>query len=78
MHGQFDASLLKLQGSLENRFKDMDEKFKTLRKRLSNDHSKIMYCLDDLGLICANEVCHSNILCLSHDLTDKVLSPFFT
>ncbi|KAI6679821.1 hypothetical protein NL676_033702, partial [Syzygium grande] len=60
---KFDASLLKLQGSLENRFKDMDEKFKTLRKRLSNDHSKIMYCLDDLGLICANEavkVCLEN------------------
>ncbi|XP_056166664.1 endoribonuclease Dicer homolog 3 isoform X3 [Syzygium oleosum] len=60
---KFDASLLKLQGSLENRFKDMDEKFKTLQKRLSNDHSKIMYCLDDLGLICANEavkVCLEN------------------
>ncbi|KAF8036139.1 hypothetical protein BT93_C1979 [Corymbia citriodora subsp. variegata] len=60
---KFDASLLELQGSCESRFKDMDEKFKTMRKRLSNDHSKIMYCLDDLGLICAYEavkVCLEN------------------
>ncbi|XP_030538472.1 endoribonuclease Dicer homolog 3-like isoform X2 [Rhodamnia argentea] len=60
---KFDASLLKLHGSLESRFKDMDEKFKSLQKRLSNDHSKIMYCLDDLGLICAFEavkVCLEN------------------
>lgn len=60
---KFDASLLKLQGSFESRFKDMDERFKMMRKRLSNDHSKIMYCLDDLGLICAYEavqVCLEN------------------
>uniref|UniRef100_A0A5B7CE62 Uncharacterized protein n=1 Tax=Davidia involucrata TaxID=16924 RepID=A0A5B7CE62_DAVIN len=52
---KFDALLLELQGSLPNHYKDMDDKYKILRKRLSNDHAKILYCLEDLGLICAYE-----------------------
>ncbi|XVE70817.1 hypothetical protein DITRI_Ditri10aG0101000 [Diplodiscus trichospermus] len=50
-----DASLSKLQGSLQTSYKDMDDKFNTLRKRLSNDLAKILHCLDNLGLICAYE-----------------------
>jgi hypothetical protein len=56
LHQQFDASLLELQGSLQSNYKDMDDKFKMLRKRLSKDHAKVLYCLDDLGLMCAYEV----------------------
>ena len=37
---QFDASLLELQGSLQSNYKDTDDKFNMLRKRLSNDQSK--------------------------------------
>ena len=54
---QFDASLLELQGSLQSNYKDTDDKFNMLRKRLSNDQAKVLYCLDDLGLMCAYEVC---------------------
>ncbi|KAA8546198.1 hypothetical protein F0562_003063 [Nyssa sinensis] len=60
---KFDALLLELQGSLPSHYRDMDGKYKILRKRLSNDHAKILYCLDDLGLICAYEavkVCIEN------------------
>ncbi|XWS70161.1 hypothetical protein CRYUN_Cryun03dG0025400 [Craigia yunnanensis] len=59
-----DASLSKLQDSLQTSYEDMDDKFKTLQKRLSNDHAKILHCLDNLGLICAYEavkVCLENI-----------------
>ena len=55
-HGQFDALLLKLPVSQHSHYKDIDEKLKTLRKRLFNDLAKILYCLDDLGPICAYEV----------------------
>ncbi|PRQ28075.1 putative ribonuclease III post-transcriptional gene silencing PAZ-Argonaute family [Rosa chinensis] len=58
-----DASFLKLQESIQSNFKDLDDKVKALRKRLSNDYEKILYCLDDLGLICAYEavkVCLEN------------------
>lgn len=61
---KFDASLLELQGSLQSNYKDMDDKFKMLRKRLSKDHAKVLYCLDDLGLMCAYEavkVCLENV-----------------
>ncbi|KAK9273139.1 hypothetical protein L1049_017946 [Liquidambar formosana] len=60
---KFDALLSKSQGSIPSHYKDTDDKLKTLRKRLSNDHAKILYCLDDLGLICAYEavkVCLEN------------------
>ncbi|XVF48783.1 hypothetical protein PTKIN_Ptkin03bG0216400 [Pterospermum kingtungense] len=59
-----DASLSKIQDSLQTSYNDMDDKFETLRKRLSNDHAKILHCLDNLGLICAYEavkVCLENI-----------------
>ncbi|RVX17553.1 Endoribonuclease Dicer-like 3a [Vitis vinifera] len=61
---KFDNLLLNLQGSPMTQYKDMDDKLKALRKRLSNDHAKILYCLDDLGLICAYEavkVCIENV-----------------
>ena len=57
LYWQFDASLLELQGSLQSNYKDTDDKFNMLRKRLSNDQAKVLYCLDDLGLMCAYEVC---------------------
>lgn len=46
----------RLQESVPSNYKDMDDRITALRKRLSNDHAKILYCLDDLGLICAYEV----------------------
>lgn len=56
LHWQFDASLSEMQGLLQSTYKDTDDKFKMLRKRLSNDHAKILYCLDELGVLCAYEV----------------------
>ena len=53
---QFDASLLELQASLPSNYQDTDDKYKLIRKKLSNDHAKILYCLEDLGLLCAYEV----------------------
>ncbi|KAA3486198.1 endoribonuclease Dicer-like protein 3-like [Gossypium australe] len=53
---KMDASLSTLQGSIQASYTDMDDKFKALHKRSSNDHAKILHCLDDLGLICAYEV----------------------
>ncbi|OMO86445.1 hypothetical protein COLO4_21161 [Corchorus olitorius] len=58
-----DASLSKLHG-LQTSYEDTDDKFKTLRRRLSNDTAEILHCLDNLGLICAYEavkVCLENI-----------------
>ncbi|KAF2285070.1 hypothetical protein GH714_037736 [Hevea brasiliensis] len=52
---KFDASMLSLQGSIQSGYKDIDDKIRTLRQRLSNDHAKILNCLEDLGLICAYE-----------------------
>ncbi|PON73127.1 Endoribonuclease Dicer-like3a [Parasponia andersonii] len=52
---KFDNSFSKLQELAQNNYKDMDDRFKSLRKRLSSDHAKISYCLDDLGLMCAYE-----------------------
>ncbi|PPD95421.1 hypothetical protein GOBAR_DD07557 [Gossypium barbadense] len=60
-----DGSLSNLQSSLQTSYKDMDDKLKNLRKRLSNDHAKVLHCLDNLGLICAYEavnICLENIL----------------
>ncbi|KAL7001833.1 hypothetical protein U1Q18_002981 [Sarracenia purpurea var. burkii] len=53
---KFDALLLELQGSMPSHYRDTDDKYQALRKRLSNDHEKILYCLDNLGLLCAYEV----------------------
>ncbi|XP_063947004.1 endoribonuclease Dicer homolog 3a-like isoform X1 [Daucus carota subsp. sativus] len=52
---KFDGSLLKLQASLSDNFRDTDEKQKLLRSRMSNIHQKILYCINDLGLMCAFE-----------------------
>ncbi|OWM84088.1 hypothetical protein CDL15_Pgr009335 [Punica granatum] len=52
---KYDVSLLRMLDSGESHYKDMEEKLKTLRKRLSCEHAKIMFCLNDLGLICAYE-----------------------
>ncbi|KAF3446126.1 hypothetical protein FNV43_RR11305 [Rhamnella rubrinervis] len=68
---KFDASLLELHG-LVNNYKDIDDKIKTLRKRLSSDHAKILHCLDDLGLICAYEaikICLENAPNTQEDCT---------
>lgn len=56
LHQQFDALLLDLQGSMPSQYRDTQDKYKALRKRLANDHAKFLYCLDDLGLLCTHEV----------------------
>ncbi|XP_065848463.1 endoribonuclease Dicer homolog 3 [Euphorbia lathyris] len=61
---KFDAAMLNLQGSTGSNYKDVDEKLKVLRQRLSNDYTKILGCMEDLGLICTYEavkVCLENI-----------------
>ncbi|KAM6559383.1 hypothetical protein CsatA_028622 [Cannabis sativa] len=50
-----EASFPKCQESAQSNYKDMDDRMKTLQKRLTNDHVKISYCLDELGLVCAFE-----------------------
>ncbi|KAK4401130.1 Endoribonuclease Dicer3a [Sesamum angolense] len=60
---KFDAILLDFQKSLPSQYKDTDDKYKLLRDRLANDHSKILFCLENLGLLCAYEavkVCLEN------------------
>ncbi|XP_058069603.1 endoribonuclease Dicer homolog 3a [Magnolia sinica] len=52
---KFDAVVANMQDLLPNQFKDTEDMIKGLRKRLSSFHAKILYCLDDLGLICAQE-----------------------
>lgn len=53
---QFDASLSNSQEAMQGHYKDVDSKLKALKKRLSSDHLKITYCLDELGIMCAYEV----------------------
>lgn len=53
---QFDASLSNVQGSTDSFYQDGNDNLKDLRKRLANEQGKFMYCLKDLGLICAYEV----------------------
>ncbi|KAL0407818.1 UNVERIFIED_CONTAM: Endoribonuclease Dicer3a [Sesamum radiatum] len=63
LDSQFDAILLDFQKSLPSQYKDADDKYKLLRDRLANDHSKILFCLENLGLLCAYEavkVCLEN------------------
>lgn len=45
-----------LLSEFQSNYKDMDDKFKTLHQRMSNELAKIFYCLEDLGLLCACEV----------------------
>ncbi|KAL8236785.1 hypothetical protein R6Q59_017866 [Mikania micrantha] len=52
---KFEVQLLELQMSLQRHYKDSDEKHDILRKMLSNDHTNIIYCIDELGLLCAYE-----------------------
>ncbi|GAB4854001.1 helicase [Ancistrocladus abbreviatus] len=59
----YDASFIKWQESLASHYKDTDDKLKTMRRRLSSDHEKILYCLGNLGSLCAYEavkVCLEN------------------
>ncbi|CAI9264561.1 unnamed protein product [Lactuca saligna] len=60
---KFEAQLLELQVSLQSNYKDTDEKHEILRKRLSNDYTKVVYCLDELGLLCAYEAVK---ICIEH------------
>ncbi|XP_068323627.1 endoribonuclease Dicer homolog 3a-like [Pyrus communis] len=58
------ASELELQEQMPSEYQDINDKIKMLRKRLHNDHMKILYCLDDLGIVCAYEavkVCLENV-----------------
>nr|GEV56653.1 endoribonuclease Dicer homolog 3a isoform X1 [Tanacetum cinerariifolium] len=50
--GKLKSSRLKFEPQLQSKFKNVDRK---LRKRLCNDHAKIVYCIDKLGLLCAYE-----------------------
>ncbi|KAF8393640.1 hypothetical protein HHK36_021886 [Tetracentron sinense] len=52
---KFDTLLAKMQETLPGHFNDTDDKVKASRKQLSSYHGKILYCLEDLGLICAHE-----------------------
>lgn len=60
---KFNAVLLGLEKSLPSQHTEMDNKFKLLQERLAKDHSKIVFCLENLGLLCAYEaakVCMEN------------------
>lgn len=60
---KFDAVLLDME-RLTSEYKDTDDKYKMLRERLADDHAKILFCLRNLGLICAHEavkVCLENV-----------------
>lgn len=52
---KFDAVVENLQESPLCQYKDADDILKASKKRFSSCHTKICLCLDDLGLICANE-----------------------
>ncbi|KAJ9548492.1 hypothetical protein OSB04_021035 [Centaurea solstitialis] len=52
---KFEAELVKVRVSLQSSCKDAEEKYEALRKRLFNDYAKIIYCIDELGLLCAYE-----------------------
>ncbi|GLT85624.1 hypothetical protein SLE2022_038100 [Rubroshorea leprosula] len=60
---KIEASWFKFDSLLQASVQAMDDKLKKLQQRLSNDHAKILHCLDSLGLICASEaikVCLEN------------------
>ncbi|CAJ1973600.1 unnamed protein product [Sphenostylis stenocarpa] len=48
---KFDASL----SETKSNYTDVDNKFKTLSQRMSNELGKILHCLEDLGILCAYE-----------------------
>ncbi|XP_054814842.1 endoribonuclease Dicer homolog 3a-like isoform X2 [Prosopis cineraria] len=47
--------LSELQKSLQGNYKDVDDKFEDLHTQMSNELAKILYCLEDLGLLCTHE-----------------------
>jgi len=52
LFGQFDALL----SENKSNYVDVENKFKTLSQRMSNELGKILHCLEDLGILCAYEV----------------------
>ncbi|KAK4774624.1 hypothetical protein SAY86_009559 [Trapa natans] len=52
---KYDTSLSRIQDSDENHYKNIEDKIEIVGKQLSNDHANIMFCLNDLGLICTYE-----------------------
>ncbi|KAK4365008.1 hypothetical protein RND71_016366 [Anisodus tanguticus] len=61
---KFDTALAELQLSLPNHYKDTDDMYKKVQRRLSNSYAKILCCLENLGVICAYEavkICLENV-----------------
>ncbi|KAI3877798.1 hypothetical protein MKW92_013413 [Papaver armeniacum] len=58
---KFDSLLVKSQNLKSSQFRDVDETFKALKKKLSSYYLKIVYCLEDLGLLCAHEAAKVSI-----------------
>ncbi|KAL8153073.1 hypothetical protein V2J09_010833 [Rumex salicifolius] len=50
---KYDFTLMQESSTLHR--EDIKDKLKTLQRRLSDDHLEILYCLDNLGLLCAYE-----------------------
>ncbi|KAM3218378.1 endoribonuclease Dicer 3a [Capsicum annuum] len=65
---KFDAALTDLKLSLPSQYKDTDDMYKKLQKRLSNCYAKIVCCLENLGIICAYEAVK---ICLENVADDK-------
>ncbi|KAK9131441.1 hypothetical protein Sjap_011928 [Stephania japonica] len=64
---KFDSLLVDLQKSMPTQYKDAKEMFEKWRRKLSNYHSKILHCLDNLGIICAYEQCgRYDLMVLQH------------
>ncbi|KAI4354367.1 hypothetical protein L6164_003236 [Bauhinia variegata] len=55
LQSEYEALLLGQQQSVEKQYKDVDDKLASVRKQLLNEHSKVLRCLDDLGLVCTYE-----------------------
>ncbi|VAH83279.1 unnamed protein product [Triticum turgidum subsp. durum] len=52
---EYDALITTLQNKPNYQNKESDEIAKESRRRLSNSSAKILYCIDDIGLLCASE-----------------------
>ncbi|GJU84475.1 endoribonuclease Dicer homolog 3a isoform X1, partial [Tanacetum coccineum] len=50
---KFGVQLREMKISMGSNYKDTDEKHEILRTRLSNEYANIIYCIDELGLLCA-------------------------
>nr|CDM85593.1 unnamed protein product [Triticum aestivum] len=55
LHSEYDALITTLQNKPNYQNKESDEIAKESRRRLSNSSAKILYCIDDIGLLCASE-----------------------